>query len=265
MLITFLLGLSGSFGHCAGMCTGITALLSRRGVTQGWRLYVLHLGRITTYAFLGLAAGSLGLGTRQVMSGMSHTGHSPSHSDMASDNLSPEAQTIQGILAVLGALLAIYFALALLGFAPSPELLLKAITTRWGKTMRGVTLNSEADRPAHFFTTFGLGLLWGWLPCGLVIMALLTAVAGASPLTGALRMAAFGLGTLPVLLGIGWLTRHLSGLSSSWPRYASAALMLVFGFQMAMRGFAVWGWIGHLAIGEIMLWKPSLHPAPFAI
>ncbi|MBV1930636.1 MAG: sulfite exporter TauE/SafE family protein, partial [Porticoccaceae bacterium] len=45
-----------------------------------------------------------------------------------------------------------------------------------------------------------LGLVWGWLPCGLVYTALAYAATAASPLTGIAQMAAFGLGTLPAVL-----------------------------------------------------------------
>ena len=50
---------------------------------------------------------------------------------------------------------------------------------------------------------FGLGMVWGWLPCGMVYAALIAALATADLWHGALLMLAFGLGTLPNLLTIG--------------------------------------------------------------
>lgn len=59
---------------------------------------------------------------------------------------------------------------------------------------------------------FPLGLLWGWLPCGLVYSALVTALTSRSALHGAGTMLAFGLGTLPNLLLAGLLARSPEGL-----------------------------------------------------
>jgi sulfite exporter TauE/SafE len=54
--------------------------------------------------------------------------------------------------------------------------------------------------------------MWGWLPCGLVYSVLVTALASGSPATGALTMFAFGIGTLPNLLAMGWLAERLAVL-----------------------------------------------------
>ena len=57
---------------------------------------------------------------------------------------------------------------------------------------------------------FGLGAINGLLPCGLVYIAAAGAAATGQPIEGAIHMAAFGAGTLPVLLGIGMAGRSLS-------------------------------------------------------
>jgi hypothetical protein len=75
-----------------------------------------------------------------------------------------------------------------------------------------------------------LGLLWGWLPCGLVYGILLTAVMAGNPLNGAAIMLAFGLGTLPNLLFAGLAWRRVSGLTRARPvRVAAGGLVLGFG------------------------------------
>lgn len=56
--------------------------------------------------------------------------------------------------------------------------------------------------------TFMLGALWGWIPCGLVYSMLAMALASAHATSGALIMFAFGLGTLPNLVAIGWAAGH---------------------------------------------------------
>jgi sulfite exporter TauE/SafE len=62
---------------------------------------------------------------------------------------------------------------------------------------------------------FMLGLVWGWLPCGMVYAVLALALAGGSVLYGGRVMLAFGLGTLPLMVGMGFaigaLTRVLQG------------------------------------------------------
>jgi sulfite exporter TauE/SafE len=79
-----------------------------------------------------------------------------------------------------------------------------------------------------------IGLLWGWLPCGLVYSVLLLAALSGSAARGAGIMLAFGLGTMPVMLTSSafaarlghWTRRHGA-------RQISGALLLVFGFWLA--------------------------------
>ncbi|MCW5621683.1 MAG: sulfite exporter TauE/SafE family protein, partial [Burkholderiales bacterium] len=76
----------------------------------------------------------------------------------------------------------------------------------------------------------GLGLLWGWLPCGLVYAILGTALLTGNALDGAAVMAAFGLGTMPNLLLAGLALRKLNGLTRARPvRITAGGLVLGFG------------------------------------
>ena len=85
---------------------------------------------------------------------------------------------------------------------------------------------------------FPLGLLWGWLPCGLVYSALVTALTTGSPGRGALAMAAFGLGTLPNLLLAGMVIGRLGEfVRRPWVRNLSGLLVLAFGVY----GLFAWG------------------------
>ena len=59
---------------------------------------------------------------------------------------------------------------------------------------------------------FAVGLLWGWLPCGLVYSASLYALGSGSALHGGLLMLCFALGTLPNLLAFGWFAGQLKTL-----------------------------------------------------
>ncbi len=234
LLVAFLLGSVGSLSHCVGMCGGVLLLIQPRGEPgariSSWRMLPAHVGRITTYALLGFSVGLVGDAVALAL---------------------PDLRRLQGTLSFFAALLAGYFALSLLGMAPSLERLLSRATSRWGQAMKDL----RAHRQTLGFS-FVAGTLWGLLPCGLVLTALLPAAASGSPLSGALTMLAFGLGTWPALLGLDWLTRRgrLTGGTRQWLRQASALLIVLFGAQMALRGLAAWGWIGHFHVGSMMIW-----------
>lgn len=223
MLASFLLGLLGSLGHCVGMCSAVIVLLDRQASFQGNnRSWILaHAGRIVTYALLGLTVGLLG----ETLS-----------------LFSADLPRLQGLLSILFAILAFYMAFAFIGIARSPELLFSSLVSKWGQTMRGLR------SPAPFLA----GLLWGLLPCGLVLTALIPAITSGSAIRGALNMVVFGLATVPSLFAVKWLAQRT--VSRNWSRSLASLVMMFFGFQFAMRGFAVLGWAEHFMIGSFMLW-----------
>lgn len=98
---------------------------------------------------------------------------------------------------------------------------------------------------------FALGGLWGWLPCGMVYSVLLTALLSGSALAGAAVMLAFGLGTLPMLLGLGLLGARLRrGMQRRGVRLACGALVLGFGLlglYRAGHGVSL-GWMDSLCL-----------------
>jgi sulfite exporter TauE/SafE len=223
MLASFLLGLLGSIGHCVGMCSAVIILLDRQSTFQGNNLswILAHTGRLTTYTLLGLTFGLLG----ETLS-----------------LFSTDLPRLQGLLSILFAILAFYMALAFIGIAKSPELLFSNLVSKWGQTMRG--LRSPAPVLA--------GMLWGLLPCGLVLTALIPAVTSGSAFQGALNMIVFGAATMPSLFAVKWLAQKT--VSRTWSRSLASLVMMVFGFQFAMRGFASLGMVGHFMLGAVMLW-----------
>jgi sulfite exporter TauE/SafE len=203
------------------MCSAIVILFDRQPLFQNKFAWVLaHAGRVTTYAALGLAFGAFG----QTL--------------WAFDKL-------QAGLSILFAILAFYMAASFIGLTPSPELLFSSLTSRWGRAIR-------AFKTASLWTSYGLGLLWGLLPCGLVLTALLTAMASANAILGALTMLIFGLATIPSLFAVKWLSQKAA--SRLWSRGLAALVMMFFGFQFAMRGFAALGMVGHFMLGSFMFW-----------
>jgi sulfite exporter TauE/SafE len=204
----FLLGVASGV-HCVGMCGGFVAAFAGRRVipirvTEGRkngdchhllrRLALFNAGRITSYSLAGAVAGALG-GHITTLLG---------------------AQTA---LYVLANLLLIAIGLQLAGAirALAP---LEALGAPLWRRLQPLSAKSMHGTP------YVAGLLWGWLPCGLVYGALATAAFAGSAAGGAAAMAAYGLGTLPWLMGAGlafaWLKKKVV-------RAAAGALVLAFG------------------------------------
>jgi sulfite exporter TauE/SafE len=101
------------------------------------------------------------------------------------------------------------------------------------------------------FRMFALGVLWGWLPCGMVYSVLLTAMLAGSATGGASVMIAFGLGTLPMLLALGMAGAQLRQvLQRPRMRMAGGLLVLAFGvlgMARAASGMPM-GWLGVLCL-----------------
>ncbi len=221
MTASFLLGILGSLGHCVGMCSAVIILFDRQPIFQNKFAWVLaHVGRITTYSILGFIFGVFGQ-TLWAFDGF------------------------QSALSILFAIIAFYMASAFIGLTPSPESLFPKLVQHWGNAIRGFKSTS-------LLTSYLLGMLWGLLPCGLVLTALLTAVTSTDALQGMLNMTVFGIATIPSLFAVKWLaTKSIPRL---WSRSIASILMMFFGFQFAMRGFASLGLIDHFMLGSVMLW-----------
>jgi len=86
---------------------------------------------------------------------------------------------------------------------------------------------------------FGLGLLWGWLPCGLVYSTLAWSATAASATGSAMLMLGFGAGTLPVLMMMGGFAHQLQALTQNkWARYVAGMLLVLFGALMVFRALS---------------------------
>lgn len=87
----------------------------------------------------------------------------------------------------------------------------------------------------------GIGLVWGWLPCGLVYSVLIWSISAGGAAEGALLMLSFGLGTLPAVLAIGTFAASLAKLVRKiWVRYLAGLLVITFGlYQIVL----VWWFI----------------------
>ncbi len=203
-LALFLVGLLGGT-HCVGMCGGIVGALSMGAAPRISLHLAYNLGRIFSYGMAGALAGALG-GASMVLS----------------DQL-----PVRLTLYVLANLMLVALGLYLMGLTQA-----LAFTERFGqKLWRHIQPFTRRFLPARTVAqAFPLGLLWGWLPCGLVYSALITAMTSGSALNGAGMMLAFGLGTLPNLLLAGLLAVRLREYAAKpGVRLAAGGLVLVFG------------------------------------
>lgn len=214
----FLVGLLGGT-HCVGMCGGIVGALSL-GASARWSLLIAYnVGRIASYGVAGALVGALGA------SGMAMEAQWP----------------VRGGLYLFANLMLVALGLYLLG-----QTRVLAFTERLGQHLwRHLQPFTKRFLPARTVAqALPLGLLWGWLPCGLVYSALATALAAGSAGRGALSMLAFGLGTLPNLLLAGILFARLNDfVRRPAVRMASGLLVLAFGLHGLYGVARLWRWI----------------------
>ncbi|HEY9192840.1 MAG TPA: sulfite exporter TauE/SafE family protein [Methyloversatilis sp.] len=213
----FLVGLLGGV-HCAGMCGGIVSAISA-GVSRppgsGWRAQIpvlaMHTayssGRIFSYSLAGAVAG--GVGGVGLLAG--------------------SALPLQTVLYVLANLMMVALGLYLAGYTRVLAPIESLGRPLWARVQPLARRLLPARTPGH---ALGVGLLWGFLPCGMVYSMLGLALLSGSPGSGALIMLAFGLGTLPNLLLAGMLLTRLRALTRS-PVLRRIAGLLVFGFGIA--------------------------------
>ncbi len=238
LLPLFMVGLAGSV-HCIGMCGGIVgalsvgvaptpprAVIAIHAVRDNGTLRVLAYngGRIGSYMLAGAAAGSLaGAGMVRIAS------------------LQVAGYWLANLMLVA---LGLYLMDAWRGLAH----LEAAGNVLWRRLRPLLKPLLPMDTPLK---ALAVGGLWGWVPCGMVYSALLTAMMTGSALHGAAAMAAFGLGTLPTLLGMGLLGARLrQQMQRRAVRIASGLLVLGFGLLGLLRaanGVSL-GWLDALCV-----------------
>ena len=212
LITALLLGLMGA-SHCLVMCGGIAAAASSSspGKTNYLFLLLFNLGRILSYTAAGLIVSLLGL--------------------WLADSHQVAQQILRSISGVLLILMGFYVArwwMVLTRLETVGQFLWRYLQplTR--------TLIPIKTRPQ----ALALGLMWGWLPCGLIYSTLAWVAANAQPGMGALTMFCFGLGTLPGILAAGIFARQLNGYIQHSHFRKLAGLLLMFYGSWTI--FATW-------------------------
>ncbi len=214
-LAAFAIGLLGA-GHCLGMCGGIVGALTFglpievRGQTPLVWPYMLayNVGRLTSYTVAGAIVGGIGWFATHLVS------------------VHLAQQVLQAFAGLFMVALGLYVA-GLWSGLTHVEALGGRIWQRlqpFGRHLLPVGSPWQA---------FQLGLLWGWLPCGLVYSVLIWTLTAGGAIAGAVLMLSFGLGTLPALFTMGLAANRIAPLlQKDWVRGSMGLGIAVFGIWM---------------------------------
>jgi len=212
MLYTALiLGVLGSL-HCIGMCGPIALILPVSKVNKSKKrvqVFLYHLGRVTTYSFLGFLFGLVGKGLQ----------------------LAGLHQKISIAIGVLMILLVLFpKIIQLLAFKSSPITL---FFTQLKQKM-GLYLQKES-----YYALFLIGIFNGLLPCGTVYMALVGAIAMPTLLQATLYMFLFGLGTVPLMSALIFIKDAFSTTFRSKIQKVIPVVVVVIGILFILRGLGL--------------------------
>lgn len=206
----FLIGFIGSF-HCVGMCGPIALSLPYQDVTK-WRTaantLVYNFGRIVSYSLIGLLFGVLGKG-------------------IALAGWQQWLSIGLGILMLLAAFSIINVEKQLIKI-PILDNFFKKVRFSLGQLLKRKNKKTQ--------TLFTVGILNGFLPCGLVYLAVIGAVGTGSILGGSLYMTLFGLGTIPLMLTVALLGNLISLNLRKRIQKAIPIMLFAFAVLFILRG-----------------------------
>jgi len=243
IIALFMTGLLGSVTHCVGMCgpfvlAQTTCRLEAISATdmQEWHrirgglLLPYHLGRMTTYTVLGGLAGGV--------FGLMPSGHTTN---------------------LVAAGLLTFAAFGFLGYA-LPRFGIH-LPFRLGQNSPWVRAIEAAARPLFAkpvgLRGYALGIILGFIPCGLVYAALAAAAASGDPLGGMFAMAAFAVGTMPALAGIGIAS---GWIADRWRNLSKKLLPILFAINAIILLGLAWG-----LVQQDINSKPPVIGGPFTL
>lgn len=242
LLLIMSLGFLGSFGHCVGMCGPLTVAFSLsqpQETTKFWRQLVFHgllnLGRIVSYALVGAGIGALG----SVL--------------LAGGQLAGIGSGLRQIMTILTGLMLIWFGIIQIkpDFLPRLPIFHPLTQGSWhGRLSAAMTKLSLQTR---WWTPFLLGSVWGLIPCGFLYAAQIKAAETGNLWQGALTMLAFGLGTMPMMLGVGVSASRLGADRRSQLFRLGGWVTLTIGILTLLRTDAMVDHTGHGALILLML------------
>ena len=201
--------------HCVGMCGGIVSALSlsidQPAKTPLSYLLAYNLGRIFSYVVAGAIAGGLGA--------LLATGAS--------------LHSAQVVLSILAAIFMLLMGLYVAGWSSVLFQVEKAGGVIWRQIEPLGRRFLPVKRTDH---ALWLGMVWGWLPCGLVYSVLIWSLSAGNATQGMWLMLGFGLGTLPNLLAMGVAAQQLKQwMHKRWVRQSAGILLIAFSIVQLAR------------------------------
>jgi sulfite exporter TauE/SafE len=208
-----LLGLAAS-AHCVLMCGGIASALglaTERAANGRPPLRLLigyQLGRVLSYTLAGLLFAGVFGGMLTLL----------------------DSETLRRALRVLGAAVFAFAALVAFGGLRAPHFGGQRLWQRIAPLAKRLLPVRSLPRALAF------GMVWGWMPCGFVYTVLLLATMQLDALSGALTMAAFGLGTLPAMLATAYGAQHFTALAQRRGARQAAGVLLLCSAALTLAG-----------------------------
>ena len=207
LVACFITGLVSTL-HCWGMCGGITTLLvtqTSQAQNKAFNLSALYynLGRIFSYALIGLLAGIFSQFSSNVF--FFNSGHIA--------------------LQIFSSLILILIAMKILGRFVLLDFIENHMRIIWAPMQKVLATLLPAQTPIQ---QFSVGMIWGWLPCGMVYSILLLALASGNAIDSMLYLLCFGIGTLPGMFSLGLgADSFLKRMDHQSFRYVSAAIIIL--------------------------------------
>lgn len=204
-------GLLGSF-HCVGMCGPIAFMLpvdrtnSFKKITQ---ISAYHIGRLLAYAIIGLCFGLIGRSLNIF-------------------GLQQQLSIVIGVLMIVVILIPIH-TFNKYNLSKPLFIFISKIKTALGAALKKKT--------ADTFLT--IGFLNGFLPCGLVYMAVFASIAIGNAWESSLYMALFGLGTIPLMTTAIYVGRFLSSSIKKRIQKAIPVFVIIIGLLFILRGLGL--------------------------
>ncbi|UOB18914.1 sulfite exporter TauE/SafE family protein [Abyssalbus ytuae] len=222
-----ILGFLGSF-HCVGMCGPIAFVLPldrKNPVKKFFQILLYHTGRLITYGLLGFLFGIIGKG-------------------LFISGLQQRLSIVIGVIMIIAAVIP-YGKFQKYNFSKPAFKILAQIKSSLGTQLR----------KKNFTALFSIGFLNGFLPCGLVYMALFGAIAMGSPERSFLYMLLFGIGTIPLMSGAAYLGNFLSGTARKRVQQLIPVFVVIIGIFFILRGMGLG--IPYISPSEIHLMVKS--------
>lgn len=211
LLSALVLGLMGSL-HCIGMCGPIAFMLpvnQKNKYKKAGQVLIYHFGRLMAYGVIGGLFGLLGKG-------------------LYIFGIQQKLSILVGVLMILAVIIP-YNSMSRFGLSKPVYRLIGKIKNSLGKALKKKT--------ADTFLT--IGFLNGFLPCGLVYMALLGAIAMGSAVEGSLYMILFGLGTVPLMTAAVYLSGVLKDSAKQRIRKLIPVFVIIIGVLFILRGMGL--------------------------